>query len=358
MPDPDKNRRIAGCGCLALGCVLGGLVFVLELVHQTMADSRGSIVTVLLAFLPVLIYLSVPYLIDRYDPEPWWALAGVFAWGALFATGISGIFNTVVASGVGGNAGQFVAATFSAPFIEEITKGMAILGIVIFLRREFDGVVDGIIYGIYAGIGFAAVENIGYYFRFREDLGAIFLVRGVLSPWLHPVFTSMTGIGFGLAREHGATWAKILFPIFGLSAGMFLHMVWNGSSFIMQGAGALFLKLGVGIVFALGFLIFVAALVVRKGRTIREFLRDEVLIGTLSQEELDLVCSAFGKLTARMRYGAPGSDFVKAAARLALSKWHTARAMKGSKHTISMGFIVPLRQELARLRTQMHSGAR
>jgi hypothetical protein len=69
-------------------------------------------------------------------------------------------------------------------------------------------VVDGIIYGTFAGLGFAAVENVGYYFRFREDMGLIFLVRGVLSPWLHPLFTSMTGLGFGLAREVGTTWAK------------------------------------------------------------------------------------------------------------------------------------------------------
>jgi hypothetical protein len=235
---------------------------------------------------------------------------------------------------------------------------MAILGVVNFLRREFDGVVDGIIYGTFAAIGFAAVENVGYYFRFREAMGDVFIIRGVLSPWIHPLFTSMTGIGFGLGREHGAPWAKVVFPLAGYGAAMFLHALWNGTSFVFTGPEALFVKLGLGLLFALTFFGIIVALVVRKGRTIRAYLRDEVLIGNLSQEEVDLICSPFGRLKAQMSSGTVGRMFVRAAARLALSKWHTARAMKGQKRTISADFIVPLRQELARLRAEMHARAR
>ena len=328
----------------------GGALFLLELLGQTLTHSEAAAWSVLIAFLPVGLYLFIPYVVDRYDPEPWWALAAVFLWGALFATGVSGIFNTIVASVT---RSDFIAATFSAPFIEELTKGMAILGIVIFLRREFDGVVDGIIYGTFAAIGFAAVENVGYYFRYREAMGDVFIIRGVLSPWIHPLFTSMTGIGFGLGREHGAAWAKVVFPLGGFCAAMLLHATWNGTSFIFTGPEALIVKLALGLLFAVTFFAIIVVLVVRKGRTIREYLRDEVLIGNLSQQEVDLVCSPFGRLKARMSSGAVGPQFVRAAARLALSKWHTARAMKGQKRTISADFIVPLRQELARLRAQM-----
>ncbi len=89
----------------------------------------------------------------------------------------------------------------------------------------------------------------------------------------------------------------------------------------------------------------------RKGRTIRKYLRDEVLLGNLSQEEVDLICSPVGRLRCTFSWrGATGRAFIAAGARLALSKWHTARAMKGQKQTISADFIVPLRQELHRLR--------
>ena len=42
-----------------------------------------------------------------------------------------------------------------------------------------------------------------------------FVVRGILAPWGHPLYTSMTGLGFGIARETNKTWLKWLAPIGG-----------------------------------------------------------------------------------------------------------------------------------------------
>ncbi len=92
----------------------------------------------------------------------------------------------------------------------------------------------------------------------------------------------------------------------------------------------------------------------RKGRTIRDYLKDEVALGNLSQDELELICSPVGRLKCTFSWrGAPGRDFISAGARLALSKWHTARAMKGQKRTISADFIIPMRQEIKRLRAEL-----
>src|SRR3982751_742558 len=96
-----------------------------------------------------------------------------------------------------------------------------------FMRRQFDGVVDGVIYATFAALGFAAVENIIYYSNAaREEaivghsgiLAGTFVVRGILGPWGHPLYTSMTGLGFGIARETNKTWLKWLAP---LGGGMF-----------------------------------------------------------------------------------------------------------------------------------------
>ncbi len=354
VPDPDRGRRGVGLTLLIVGCVIGIVLNLLIFVLPAVADPQFDVYmaklarSALLAYLPVALYLSIPWLIDRYDPEPWWALAGVFAWGALFATGVSAIINTVN----GALFGEFFSMAVSAPVFEEATKGMAILGLVVFLRREFDGAVDGIIYGIFAGIGFAATENVIYYMRFEKELDQIFVLRGVLTPWLHPLFTAMTGLGFGIAREHGARWAKVLFPVGGYLLGVFLHAWWNGIPQLFP--AAFILNLLVGSMMALTLLIMVAVLVYRKGQTIKKFLQDEVLLGNISQEEFRLITSYGGRIRARMSWrGKPGADFVAAGARLALSKWHTARAMKGSKATLSMDFIVPLRQELGRLRNEM-----
>ena len=96
MPDPDRNRRIVGGGCLAIGCALGGIVVLLELLGATMTHSDAALLSVVIAFVPVLLYGTLPYFLDSYDPEPWWALLGVFLWGALFATGVSGIFLSLI----------------------------------------------------------------------------------------------------------------------------------------------------------------------------------------------------------------------------------------------------------------------
>ncbi len=372
-PSRFDSRFKTGLALTVLGCLIGAVLllkmFVLDVPPSYRdvayaAMKKASIA----AYVPVAVYLFVPYMIDRFDPEPAWALFGVFAWGALFATGISAVINTAGAQLVGeamqsAEAGQLYGAAISAPLFEELTKGMAIFGMVVFLRREFDGVVDGIIYATFVAIGFAATENIIYYFRAEistvlgkpggQNLGDLFFLRGVLTPWLHPMFTSMTGIGFGLAREANEGWKKVVYPLGGYFIGVFMHAWWNGMARVF-GGGAVILNLVVGLLMAAAFFIIICVLVHKKGLTIRKFLEDELYLGNLTQEEIDLISSYGGRLKARMSWrGKLGAEFVAAGARLALSKFHTARAMKGQKRTISADFIVPLRQDLARLRQQM-----
>jgi RsiW-degrading membrane proteinase PrsW (M82 family) len=303
--------------------------------------------------------LWIPRLIDRFDPEPWWALALVLGWGAVAACGVAATVNTgveMLATDLGGkDFGAIAGACISAPIVEEGMKGVAVFGVFYFLRREFDGVVDGVIYATFTALGFAATENIIYYSSAvmhdaqGNALATTFLVRGILAPWGHPLYTSMTGIGFGISRETNKAWLKWMAPVFGYGAAMFLHCLWNTASTI---SGFLFLlMLPLWLLFVAAFIGILIWLVARKGRIIRMHLQDEVLLGTLTGDELNLVCSPWGGLRATFGWGgAHGRKFVRTAARLGLSKWHTGRAMKGRKVTVSADWIVPLRQELSELR--------
>ncbi len=106
--------------------------------------------------------------------------------------------------------------------------------------------------------------------------------------------------------------------------------------------------------FVAAFLGILIWLVVRKGRIIRAHLQDEVLLGNLTRQELELVCSPFASWRATWSWGgAAGRRFVRTATRLALSKWHAGRAMAGRQRTVSADWIVPLRQELFALRAAM-----
>ncbi len=367
-PDPEKTRRIVGL-VIYVVMMLGGLAiltfpFLIEPLNARDPDVAFTAMGIGAACaLPMLaVYIWIPRLIDRFDPEPLWALALVLGWGLVAACGVAYVFNSVVEVVVtelaGKEAGHVVGLTMSAPFIEEGMKGLAVLGVFYFLRREFDGVVDGVIYATFVALGFAATENILYYSRAAiadpsgDVLAATLLIRGVLSPWGHPLYTSMTGLGFGISRETNKTWLKWLAPLGGYCCAMFLHSVWNGASAIS--GGLVIIMLPLWILFVLGFIGILIWLVVRKGRIIRMHLQDEVLLGTITREELVLVTSPFAGMKATFGWGgAAGRRFVRAAARLGLSKWHAGRAMQGRKKTVSADWIVPLRQELAELRVEV-----
>jgi RsiW-degrading membrane proteinase PrsW (M82 family) len=370
----EKNRRMLGAALWTVGVLVGGALLLIMFVIMPLLERNSAeafvsmLIASMLAFPAVMVYLWVPLLVDRYDPEPWWCLAMAFIWGAIPACGFSAVINTTI-SGVGaavaGKAGAAIAgAVISAPIFEEAFKGMAVLGMFWFLRREFDGVVDGVIYATFAALGFAAVENVVYYARSLQSggetgLAVTFVMRGLLSPWGHPLYTSMTGLGVGIARETNKGWLKICAPIGGYFAAVFLHSLWNGSAFLSGAMNfPLFLiMLPLWFLFVAAFGAIVIALVVREGRIIRKYLQDEVLIGNLSQQELDLVCSPVGRLKSLLAgRGKRGRRFIDAASRLALSKWHATRAMQNQKLTISADFIAPLRQELHRLRQEMYQG--
>jgi RsiW-degrading membrane proteinase PrsW (M82 family) len=351
---------------MAVGAVLLLVVFLVPAVTSDHADVELSamLVGAGCALPPLVIYLWIPWIVDRYDPEPWWCLLLALGWGAIAACGFSALINTFVH--VAGNAvedglGDVLGPCVSAPLVEEFFKGLAVFGMYSFLRREFDGVVDGVIYATFAALGFAAIENVIYYSNAARDevllghsgmLAGTVLVRGVLGPWGHPLYTSMTGIGFGIARETNKTWVKWLAPLGGYAFAVLLHATWNTAATLSNALVLLMLPLWFA--FVLAFFVLVIGLVKRKGRIIRDHLRDEVLMGIITPWELALVTSPVGRIRATFSFGGrPGRQFIDVAARLALSKWHTGRAGRNQKLTISADMIHPLRQDLFRLRGEI-----
>ncbi|MBX3233031.1 MAG: PrsW family intramembrane metalloprotease [Labilithrix sp.] len=369
--DQEKTRRTIGIAIYVIGMLLGGGLLVLMLFVPALFSKHADVelmslfLGALFAVPMLAIYLWIPWIVDRYDPEPAWALAMTLAWGFIAACGFSALVNTMVdAIGTamfGKGAGDVLSACISAPVIEEFTKAFAIFFMFYFMRREFDGVVDGVIYATFAALGFAACENILYYGNAAKAemlagkegafLGTFF-VRGILAPWGHPLYTSMTGIGFGVARETNKTWLKWLAPIGGYCFAMFLHSVWNTAATLSGNLVALMLPLW--FLFVLAFFGLVIYLVIRKGRIIRDHLKDEVLMGNLTMWEVELITSPVGRWRATFGWGgAAGRKFIDTGARLALSKWHTGRATQGRKLTVSSDMIYPLRQELAKLRAEV-----
>ena len=176
----------------------------------------------LLGLVPLFIVMPVLLWIDRVEPEPLSARIHTFLWGTFVAGFISVIVNTAVARALN----ETVAAVASAPFIEEITKGLAVAWMV--KRKEVDSPIDGIVYAGWSAMGFAMIENMNFFlFAFEEDmLVEVFIGRALLTPFAHPLFTMWTGLAIGLAvRARKSPWNGL----WGLALAMALHAAWNGS---------------------------------------------------------------------------------------------------------------------------------
>lgn len=179
-------------------------------------------IAALLGFVPLVIVAPVLLWLDRSEPEPRSAKIHAFLWGAFVAGLISVIVNTTV----GLTLGETAAAVASAPTIEEITKGLGIAWMV--RRKEVDGPMDGIVYAGWVALGFAMIENVSYFqFAFEQDLLIqTFVVRALLTPFAHPLFSMWIGLAIGLAiRGRRSAWTGV----WGLFVAMALHAAWNGS---------------------------------------------------------------------------------------------------------------------------------
>ena len=306
-PGANKNifKIIFGITAILIALLLGLIVLLLIGVET---GPIALLIGLVSATLPVPLYLMLVLWIDRYEAEPFWMLATAFFWGALVAVFFaylintaSGLIVTVLTNDV--RAGAAFGAVISAPIVEECSKALIIFIFFFFKKDEFDGVIDGIVYAAMVGLGFAMTENIQYYGRAVLQAGGggltlVFIIRGALAPFSHPMFTSLTGIGLGLARQSRNTIVKIITPIFGLLAAISMHSIWNGSAVIF-GPGGFILAYILIMVPAFFIMFVVIALALRReGQIVREFLTPDFQAGLINQQEYKQLGSIFGRMGA------------------------------------------------------------
>lgn len=288
--------------------LLSGLLVLLLIGVET--GPAGLIVGMLVASLPVPFYVMLILWIDRYESEPLWMLATAFFWGALVAVFIAFILNTaggifVTIATRDKNVGAAFAAIISAPIVEETAKALILFIFFFWKKDEFDGILDGIVYAGMVGLGFAMTENIQYYGKAvmhggMEDLKGTFIVRGALSPFSHPLFTSMTGIGLGWARQSKSSAVKLIAPIAGFLLAMFLHAAWNGSAVIFGGLGLLITYLILMVPVLIATLMVVYFGWRREGNVVREHLYADYQRGMFSPQEYERLCSVRGRMGSSM----------------------------------------------------------
>ncbi|GEL17456.1 PrsW family intramembrane metalloprotease [Pseudonocardia asaccharolytica] len=250
IPMPARTRRRRGVLAPVAGLVVLGIcgLAVVGIVGSQVGP--GAVIAgALCALLPVGPVVATFLWIDRWEPEPPRLLLVAFLWGAGFAALSALLINSSAMYAadqlLGRGRADVVGGAIIAPFVEEGLKGLFLVGLLVFRRREFDGIVDGVVYAGLVATGFAFTENILYIGRaFAEDgvIGqsggvlAVLLLRGVFSPFAHPLFTAMTGIGAGIAATSRSAVVRVLAVVAGYLVAVVLHGLWNGAAILGDGA--------------------------------------------------------------------------------------------------------------------------
>lgn len=265
----------------------------------------GTLIGLVCAAIPVGIVVPAFLWLDRFESEPKRLLAFAFTWGALVASLIALLLNSLSVAALQSldNNPVTTAAIAVAPFVEESAKGLGVLIIVLARRRDFDGIVDGVVYAGITAAGFAFAENILYLSRAFHDGGGqavaqLFVLRCVVSPFAHPIFTICTGVGLGIAVTTRVVALRVIAPVTGWLCAVALHSLWNATASTTERgfiSGYIALQLPIFVAFA------TLAILARRheGRLIAHYLHGYARAGWLSPQEVSMLASLRHRSVAR-----------------------------------------------------------
>lgn len=173
-----------------------------------------------------------------WRPAGAWPLLAL-AWGALGSFTfilVAGESMTTIATAVGWEAAE---ASLAGAWPEEVGKSLGIALILLALPRLWSRPWDGLLVGIFVGLGFELIETVQYGAAGALDDansdvdGLLFMwfVRAVAGPGLHVFFSAVAGLGVGMALLHPrlTTPARWTLGLGGPFAAFLMHFLWNYS---------------------------------------------------------------------------------------------------------------------------------
>jgi len=308
---------------------IGVVIFVAEEAVMSSLPAAFALSWALMAVYAVPVALLI-YHLDLFEREPKSMLAGAILWGGVIATSLAILANEAWLSVIGKVTSPDFAsqwgATIVGPAVEETLKLMGVVTLFLIASEEFDGVMDGFVYGAMIGLGFTVVENVSYFFVAAAAVpGAVnqtgpvidtFLIRvGAGGLYGHVLYTGLTGIGFAylVTQRQVALPGRIAGAAVCVAAGVAAHAIWNSplTDFVLSSPSGADPTVLQWIVWAglkgLPFLILLGVLVVLATRNeeaaYRAIVAGEPDPMVVTDPEMSSLGSLWARRTARVRAG-------------------------------------------------------
>jgi RsiW-degrading membrane proteinase PrsW (M82 family) len=380
---------IAGIG-IAILVISAMITIVLNSIVGIAALTQNGAASIIAALtIPIIpvagIFLLVNFM-DRYEREPWFLRLAAFLWGAIIAIppalfierNVDNILQNLLDPNTTNEVLRVALQGLNAGITEETIKGLGLLLLFFVLRDEFDGVVDGIVYGALIGAGFAMVENFRYFALDSKNFLVFLIVGRIILGWLgHSTFIACFGAALGYVRYTRVRWKQIVIPLLGFLIAVGLHSFFDfvdfqASAAIRSSAGnpavvnfALIAIIGNYLppfLAQIGLLYILIRALAHETAIIREFLAVEVSNNIVTVGEYALLQNSFQRTKAERQilwqYGyrqwVRVKDLYQTEIGLAFRKWHVSMGDKPK-----LGYLQPedaYRQRIKRLRNEIRAG--
>ncbi|MDZ7263599.1 MAG: PrsW family glutamic-type intramembrane protease [candidate division KSB1 bacterium] len=227
-------------------------------------------ISVFLAVAPALILVRYFYRLDLKKPEPKGLVTRIFFLGfastlpvGLFELGLERAMANWIDSFLLFN---FIKAFFIAGFIEETVKWLIVIKFV-YHHVDFDEQMDGIVYAIVAGLGFACLENVIYVIDGGLNIA---LARAFTAVPIHAIAAGFMGSYLGQAKFAASPDAEKRLIFTGLAYAVLIHGLYDFF---------LFASPQIGVFFALGVLPLLVATFFRLKARIKLAIADDFHAG-------------------------------------------------------------------------------
>lgn len=178
----------------------------------------------ILAIAPVVAIIWYIYHKDKYEHEPWSFLIFAFICGllsALAAPFITGHLPSLPEQYLNQPLDLVYNAYFLSSFIEETLKFL-FLRYLIYYRKVFNEPMDGIVYGVMIGMGFATLENLYFVVDGGWQTAVLRIFTAVPA---HAIFGVVMGYYVGKAKY--ISHRNVEYTLKGLLVPIVLHGTYN-----------------------------------------------------------------------------------------------------------------------------------